>query len=80
VIQAKGNILHSKIHKHINLIWNKEKLPEHWKEFIIVSTYKKGDKTDDIQWTSMLPATYKFYEIFLKVNSMCRRSYWKLLV
>ena len=27
-------------------IWNKEELPEEWKELIIVSIYKKGDKTD----------------------------------
>jgi hypothetical protein len=27
-------------------IWNKEELPDQWKECIIVPIYKKGDKTD----------------------------------
>jgi hypothetical protein len=36
LIQAGGEILHSEIHELINSIWNKEKLPVQWKEFIIV--------------------------------------------
>jgi hypothetical protein len=27
-------------------IWNKEELPDQWKESIIVSSQTKGDKTD----------------------------------
>jgi hypothetical protein len=46
LIQAGGNALRSEIHKLINCIWNKEELPEHWKESIIVPIYKKGDRTD----------------------------------
>ena len=34
-----------KIHKLINSILNKEEFPADWKELIIVSIYKKGDKT-----------------------------------
>jgi hypothetical protein len=30
----------------INSIWNKEKLPEQWKESIILPIYKKDDKTN----------------------------------
>jgi hypothetical protein len=36
----------SVIHKLINSIWNKEELPDQWKESIIVPVHKKGDKTD----------------------------------
>jgi len=32
-------------HKLITSIWNKEELPQEWKELIIVPTYKKGHKT-----------------------------------
>jgi hypothetical protein len=36
LIQAGGEILLSEIHKLINSVWNKEELPDHWKESIIV--------------------------------------------
>jgi hypothetical protein len=32
LIQAGGDILRSKIHKLINSIWNKEELPDQWKD------------------------------------------------
>jgi hypothetical protein len=46
LIQAGGKILLSAIHKLINSVWNKEELPDQWKESIIVPIHKKGDKTD----------------------------------
>jgi hypothetical protein len=45
-IQAGSEILLSAIHKFINSIWNKEELPDQWKESIIIPVHKKGDKTD----------------------------------
>ena len=36
----------SEIYKIINSIWNKDELPEQWKESINVPIYKKGDRTD----------------------------------
>jgi hypothetical protein len=41
-IQARGEILLSEIHKLINCIWNKEELPDQWKESFIVPIHKKG--------------------------------------
>jgi hypothetical protein len=46
LIQAGGEILRSKIHKLRKSIWNKEELPDQWKESIVVRVHKKGDKTD----------------------------------
>jgi hypothetical protein len=46
LIQAGGESLLSVIHKLVNSIWNKEELPDQWKESIIVPVHKKGDKTD----------------------------------
>jgi len=30
----------------LNYIWNKEELPENWKESVALPIYKKGDKKD----------------------------------
>jgi len=61
LIKAGGRIIRSAIHKLIISIWNKEELPEEWKEFIIVHILKKGDKTDCNYYRgiSLLPTTYK---------------------
>ena len=36
LIQVGGGKLYEKIHKLIELIWNKDELPQEWKESIIV--------------------------------------------
>ena len=41
LIKAGDRTIH-----HIISIWNKDELPEEWKESIIVPIYMKGDKTD----------------------------------
>jgi hypothetical protein len=61
LIQAGGEIVHSKTHKPINSICNKEKLPDQLKESIIVPVHKNGDKTDcsNYRGISLLSASYK---------------------
>jgi hypothetical protein len=49
----------------INSIWNKEELPDQWKESIIVQIYKKGDKT------AIIIVGYHSYEIQTKFCSIC---------
>jgi hypothetical protein len=61
LIKAGGRTVHCEIHKFIISIWNKEELPEEWKESITVPIYKKGDETDcnNYRGISLLPTTYK---------------------
>jgi hypothetical protein len=46
LIHVGGQIFLSTFHKLINSTWNKEELPDQWKESIIVPIHKKGDKSD----------------------------------
>ena len=61
MIKVGGKTIRCEINKLVISIWNKEELPEEWKESIIVPIYKKGDKTDcgNYRGISVLPATYK---------------------
>jgi hypothetical protein len=48
------------IHKLIHSVWNKDELPDQWKESIIVPIHKKGDKTDcnNYREISLLSTSY----------------------
>ena len=61
VIKAGGGTMCLEIHKLITSIWKKEKLPEEWKELIILPIHKKGDKKyyNNYRGISLLPTTYK---------------------
>jgi len=60
LIKAGGRTICLEIHKHITSIWKKEKLPEEWKELIIVPILKNGYKTEcnNNRGISLLPTTY----------------------
>jgi len=45
MIKAGDRTICLEIRKLITSIWKKEKLPEEWKESIILLIHKKGDKT-----------------------------------
>jgi hypothetical protein len=51
----------SVVHKLINSVWNKEELPDQWKESIIVPVHKNGDSTDcnNYRGISLLSTSYK---------------------
>jgi hypothetical protein len=61
LIKAGGKEICSDIHKPIYSIWNKEEMHQEWKELIIVTIYKKGDKTDCSNYggVSLLSTMYK---------------------
>ena len=60
LIKAGGRIIRGAIHKLIIAVWNKEELPEKWKELVIVHIHK-GDKTEcnNYRGISLLSNTYK---------------------
>jgi hypothetical protein len=79
LIKAGGPTIRYEIHKHVISICNKEKLPEDWKESVIVTIYMKGAKTDCSNYggISFCQLRTKFIEHFaLKVNSVFRGNYW----
>ena len=43
LIKEVGRTIRGEIHKLIISIWNKEDMPDEWKESIIVPIHKKGD-------------------------------------
>jgi hypothetical protein len=61
MFQAGGEVLCFEIPKFINSVWNREDLPDQWKESIIVPVHKKGDKTDcsNYRGVSLLSTSYK---------------------
>jgi len=63
LIKVGGRTICLEIHKLITAIWKKEKLPEEWKELIIIPIQKKGDKTDcsNYRGISFCQPLTKFY-------------------
>jgi hypothetical protein len=64
LIQAGGKLLLSAIHKLINSIWNKEELPDQWKQSIILPIHKKGDET------VIIIVGYRCYELHTKCDQI----------
>jgi hypothetical protein len=62
-LKAGGWTARTEIHKLINSIWNKEELPEEWKESILIPIYKGCHETDFSNYggLSLLSNTNKFY-------------------
>jgi hypothetical protein len=71
LIKAGGETLYSEIHRFICSIWNKEELPQQWKESITVPINKKGDKTDcnNYRGISFLSTAYKILSNILLARS-----------
>jgi len=66
-IKSGGKTIHCGIHKLIISIWNKDKLPEEWKESIIVPIHKEDDKTELVTM-----GTYHFCQVRTKFYTSCQ--------
>jgi sorting nexin-29 len=71
LVKAGGETIYSEIHRLICCIWNKEELPQQWKESIIVTIYKKGDKIDcnNYRGISIFSTAYKILPSILLARS-----------
>ena len=59
LIKAGGRTFRYQIHKLIVSIWNKEELPEEWKESIIVPIHKKGQVAGACEYGNELLGSIK---------------------
>ena len=61
LIQYGGNKLLNRINELVRQIWEEERIPEEWKETIIVPIYKKGDRNrcENYRGIVLGNATYK---------------------
>ena len=67
VIKQGGRTLKQRIYELISMIWEKEQLPNQWKEGIMCPLCKKGDRLDFMNYRpiTLLNVAYKIFAIIL---------------
>jgi len=67
LVKQGGRTLKQRLYKLILMIWEKEQLPNQWKEGIICPMYKKGDRLDctNCRPITLLKVAYKIFAIIL---------------
>jgi hypothetical protein len=60
LIQARGELVVSVIHKLIKSTRNKEEFPDQWKESIIVPIHQMGDKTECNNYHGISPLSNSY--------------------
>ena len=70
LIKRGGKPLLDKIHSLLCMIWEREVIPDQWKESIIVPIHKEGDKTECSNYRSicLFQLLIKLYEIFWSLD------------
>jgi len=74
LFKAGGRTIRCKISKLIISIWNKEEIPEEWKESIIVPVYMKGDKIDLSNLVNYVQTLIQHPAVY--ANSIYRGNDW----
>lgn len=61
LLKKGGDSLVDQLYHLISNIWNREKMPEDWKEALIIPVFKKGDRATfgNYRGISLLPSCYK---------------------
>jgi hypothetical protein len=72
LIKEVGERLYSQIHRFTCFIWNKEELPQQWKEYIIVPMYKEGVRliVINIEESLSYQLRTKFYMTFFWLGKL----------
>ena len=67
LVKQGGRTLKQRLYKFILMIWEKEQLPNQWREEIICPTYKKGDRLDckNYRPITLLNVAFKIFVIIL---------------
>jgi hypothetical protein len=74
MFKAWDKTISLEVQKLINTIWNKEELPEEWKESIIIPIYKKDDKV-----IVVVLEVYQFYQLRTKFYPIsCCQDYFNM--
>lgn len=70
ILKAGGDIMVNTIHELITELWEKEVIPEDWKEAIVLPIHKKGDKLDcrNYRGISLINCVYKIFSKLLLIR------------
>ena len=80
LIKYGGNKLLNRIYEPVRQILEEERIPEEWKETIIVPIYKKGDRDrcENYRGIALGNASYKILAniILEKIKPFIEKNYW----
>lgn len=67
LIKYAGNDMHREIYNLLSCIWETERMPEKWKEAVLIPIYKKGEKCvcDNYRGIALLDVLYKILATLL---------------
>lgn len=81
LVKNSGEAVKNEVWKLINIIWEKQQMPEEWNTAIICPIFKKGNILET-KLPRNLPFRYLLQNTIFnpvrEVSSLCRRNRWKI--